>query len=561
MTSLLPLRRRHALLACLAVCLTLSVQAQAVLPAPSPPWFQQGAPGPLAEQALDLLAHAQEHGLEPRDYGVARLRQLLGDARNDPGRQAQAESALTSATTAYLKDLRLGRIDPRSLHHDFSVQAQAYDAEAALRAVRTPQDLIAAAQAAAPALPQYAQMRQALVLYRMLASHDAWKRPLPPLPAGAGKRPAKLEPGQAWPGLDLLAERLVALGDLPADWASGATAAAPGAGSSAGTLPPGPSAAASPPANAASAPLLPVYEPLLVEAVRAFQMRHGLPADGVIGRATLSALQVSPAVRARQIELGLERMRWTPLMQDSRMIVINIPEFMLRAYEVQDGRITVEAEMKVIVGKALDTRTPLFDEVMRFIEFSPYWNVPPSVARGETIPKLRRDPGYLDRQGFEFVGPGGQVSTGVTPARLEAVLAGQMRIRQRPGPHNALGDIKFVFPNAENIYLHHTPSVSLFDRERRDFSHGCIRVEHPVDLARFVLQDQPEWTEERIRAAMSAGTSNTLKLARPVPVLIAYGTSLVKRGRIYFYDDLYGHDRRLSAALDNRTERLGGSRS
>jgi L,D-transpeptidase YcbB len=551
--SLLPqLRRRHAVLATLALCLSVGVQAQAVVPAPSPPWFQQGAPGPLAEQALDLLAHAQEHGLDPRDYGTTRLRQLLNGAGNDPARQAQAEAALTSATVAYLRDLRLGRIDPRSLHHDFSVQAQAYDAVAALQAVQSPQELVAAAQAAAPALPQYDQMRQALVLYRTLASHNAWKQPLPPLPAPAGRRTTKLEPGQAWTGLDLLAERLVALGDLRSDGSAGRTAATSAAASA--------SAATSVPPTAAPVVPQPTYEPVVVEAVRTFQTRHGLPADGVIGRATLAALQVSPADRVRQIELGLERMRWTPLMQDSRMIVINIPEFVLRAYEVQDGRISVEAEMKVIVGKALDTRTPLFDEVMRFIEFSPYWNVPPSIARGETIPKLRRDPGYLARQGFEFVGPGGQVSTGVTPGHLDAVLAGQLRIRQRPGPHNALGDIKFVFPNADNIYLHHTPSVSLFERERRDFSHGCIRVEQPVALARFVLQDQPEWTEERIRATMSAGTSNTLKLARPVPVLIAYGTSLVKGGRIYFYDDLYGHDRRLSAALDNRTERLGGSR-
>ena len=147
--SLLPqLRRRHAVLATLALCLSVGVQAQAVVPAPSPPWFQQGAPGPLAEQALDLLAHAQEHGLDPRDYGTARLRQLLNGAGNEPARQAQAESALTSATTTYLRDLRLGRIDPRSLHHDFSVQAQPYDAAAVLQAVRTPQELIAAAQAA-----------------------------------------------------------------------------------------------------------------------------------------------------------------------------------------------------------------------------------------------------------------------------------------------------------------------------------------------------------------------------------------------------------------------------
>jgi murein L,D-transpeptidase YcbB/YkuD len=258
---------------------------------------------------------------------------------------------------------------------------------------------------------------------------------------------------------------------------------------------------------------------------------------------------VTPAARARQIELALERLRWTPLMQGPRMVVINIPEFVLRAYEVNDGRISVRRQMKVVVGKALDTRTPLFDEDMRFIEFSPYWNVPPSIARSEVVPRLRRDPGYLVREGFEFVGADGQVRSTFAAAELDAVLAGRSRIRQRPGPRNALGDIKFVFPNSDNIYLHHTPATQLFERERRDFSHGCIRVERPLELATFVLQGMPAWTEERIRAAMDKRESVTLRLAEPVPVLIAYGTTLVKDGSIHFFDDIYGHDRALDAAL------------
>ena len=226
--------------------------------------------------------------------------------------------------------------------------------------------------------------------------------------------------------------------------------------------------------------------------MKSFQQRHALDADGVIGAATLARLQVAPAARVRQIELMLERLRWTPLLQGPRMVVINIPEFVLRAYEVRDGRIRVQREMRVIVGKAYDTRTPLFDEDMRFIEFSPYWNVPPSIARNETVPRLRRDPAYFEQQGFEFVAGDGRVQTVLTPQALDAVLAGQLRIRQRPGERNALGDIKFVFPNSDNIYLHHTPATQLFERARRDFSHGCIRVEQPVELATFVLQGMPQ---------------------------------------------------------------------
>ena len=272
----------------------------------------------------------------------------------------------------------------------------------------------------------------------------------------------------------------------------------------------------------------------------------------MIGKATLTQLEVTPVARVHQIELTLERARWTPLLQASRMVVINIPEFVLRAYEIDDQGIEIREEMKVIVGKALDTRTPLFDEDMRYIEFSPYWNVPPSIAHAELVPKLRRSPGEWDKEGYEFVMGDGSVQTVLSNAGLNAVLAGTARIRQRPGERNALGDIKFVFPNSDNIYLHHTPSIRLFDRERRDFSHGCIRVEHPLALAEFVLKPMPEWTETRITEAMSSGTSATLKLAEPIPVVIAYGTALVKHGHIHFFDDIYGHDRLLDAALRQR---------
>jgi murein L,D-transpeptidase YcbB/YkuD len=247
--------------------------------------------------------------------------------------------------------------------------------------------------------------------------------------------------------------------------------------------------------------------------------------------------------------LSLERLRWTPLRQAARMVVVNVPEFVLRAYEVRDGRIEVKLSMKVIIGKALDTRTPLFDEDMRFIEFSPYWNIPPSIARQETVPHLRADPGYLERQGMEFVTASGQVVTTMAPEHLDAVLSGRWRIRQRPGPKNALGDIKFVFPNNDNIYLHHTPAPDLFERDRRDFSHGCIRVQEPVALAKFVLQEAPDWPEERILAAMASGKSSTLRLEKPLTVLIAYSTVVIKAGRVFFYPDLYGHDRLLAKAL------------
>jgi murein L,D-transpeptidase YcbB/YkuD len=479
-------------------------------------WFDGERPGAQAREAVQLLAAAATHGLVPQDYSAKTLELAVTQASQGPPPDAAAmarlEQSLTTAMARYLSDVHRGRVEPQKIHHNFSPpQREAFDASAYLQAALAAGRLAEAAQEAAPRLPIYAQLRETLARYRELADHSAWRQPLPALPGG---KAGKLVPAQAYAGLARLAERLTALGDLAPDL-----------------------------------PLPQRYEGPLVEAVKAFQQRHGLAADGVIGKATLVQLQVTPAARVRQIELGLERLRWTPLMQGPRMIVVNIPEFMLRAYEVQDGRIDVQQEMKVVVGKSLDTRTPLFDEDMRFIEFSPYWNVPPSIARAETVPRLRRDPGYLAREEMEFVSAGGRVDRTVSAALLDAVLAGKARIRQRPGPKNALGDIKFVFPNRDNIFLHHTPSTGLFERDRRDFSHGCIRVEQPVELAKFVLKNMPEWTPERIQKAMSRGESATLKLTEPVPVLLAYGTTLVKEGRTFFFEDIYGLDRLLDAAL------------
>jgi len=483
-------------------------------------WFDGGRPNAQAREAVETLSDAASHGLQPQDYAADALRRSLQQAQSDPVPDAAAiarlDQALTDALQRLLADVHFGRIDPRQIHLAFAASRRdPFDAAATLREALATGRLSDALRQAAPQVPQYERLREALAHYRDLVDHPAWWQVLAPLPRAERGGAGTLEPGQAYAGSALLAQRLVALGDLA-------------------------------PARVAPSAL---YEGALVEGVRAFQRRHGLADDGVIGPATLAQLQVAPAARVRQIELALERLRWTPLLQGPRMIVINIPEFVLRAYEVRDGRIRVLQSMKIIVGKALDTRTPLFEADMRFIEFSPYWNVPPSIARAEVVPQLRRSPGNWAREGYEFVATDGQVDTVFSEEGLRAVLAGRQRIRQRPGPRNPLGDIKFVFPNQENIYLHHTPATRLFERERRDFSHGCIRVEQPVELAKFVLHDMPQWTEERIRQAMDKGESATLRLAEPVRVLIAYGTALVKDGRIHFFDDIYGQDRLLDAAL------------
>jgi murein L,D-transpeptidase YcbB/YkuD len=478
-----------------------------------PLWFDADRPSAQAQQAVQILLTAADEGLEPHHYQAAELNQAVTRASAGsaltPTQQAQLDAALTQAMQHYLSDLSHGRVNPSQIKANFSTPSDpAVDVAAWLRMAVREQRLRQAATQLAAQAPMAAPLRRALAQYRALIHHPAWQSPLAPLPG------RKLEAGQTYAGLPLLAQRLQALGDLTG-----------------GTLVPA------------------RLEGDLIAALMRFQERHGLAPDGVLGPKTMQQLNITPEQRAEQIALTLERLRWTPLRQAARMVVVNVPEFVLRAYEVQDGRIQVKLTMKVIVGKALDTRTPLFDEEMRFIEFSPYWNVPPSIARQETVPHLRADPGYLARQDMEFVTASGQVVTSMAPEHLDAVLAGKWRIRQRPGPKNALGDIKFVFPNNTNIYLHHTPSPGLFERDRRDFSHGCIRVQDPVALAKFVLQDDPNWPEERILTAMTSGQSSTLRLEKPVTVLIAYSTVVAKAGRVYFYPDLYGHDQLLAKAL------------
>ena len=471
------------------------------------PWFSAAGPTPLAREAVAVLGAADEDGLEPAAYDAAGLRAAL-DGSTDAAAQEALAARLESALGRFLRDLNAGRITPAEIDENYAnTTAVVADADTLLARAIADGNLAGAVAAARPHVPEYAELRKALADYRRLATDPLWREALPPLPA------RKLEPGQPWAGLPILARRLAALGDLPAP----------------------------------TTPVAKTYNGALVDAVKAFQSRHGLTPDGVIGKGTWEALATPAAQRAEQLALALERLRWTP--QPERAVIVNVPEFVLRAWDARDGQSTVRVRMNVIVGNAAKTQTPIFDADMRHIEFSPYWNVPPSIARGETLPKLRRDPAYFEQQGFEFVTRDGRVVGGFSEANLDAVQAGNMRIRQRPGAKNALGDIKFVFPNPDNIYLHHTPTPRLFQRDRRDFSHGCIRVEAPVDLAKFVLANAPEWNEERIVEAMTRGRSNTLRLADSLPVVIAYRTAAIIDGKPHFFPDLYRKDAALAAAL------------
>jgi murein L,D-transpeptidase YcbB/YkuD len=287
-----------------------------------------------------------------------------------------------------------------------------------------------------------------------------------------------------------------------------------------------------------------------VEAVKAFQRRHGLEPDGVIGRDTVAMLDVSMAHRVRQIELAMERMRWLPAMSDRPVVFVNVPLFRLWASDPRTGEEPLR--MNVVVGKSVDHMTPIFVDQMEYVIFRPYWNPPYSITVKEIVPQARRDPAYLDRQNMEIVASGedGAEPLPATPENLSGVLAGRLRLRQKPGPRNSLGLAKFIFPNADNIYMHGTPAQALFSRARRDFSHGCIRLEDPARLAEWILRDQPEWTRAKIDAAMQAERPTRVNLKPPLPVVLFYDTVHVNSdGVVFFVNDIYGDDRQLDAAL------------
>jgi murein L,D-transpeptidase YcbB/YkuD len=292
------------------------------------------------------------------------------------------------------------------------------------------------------------------------------------------------------------------------------------------------------------------YDAALAEGVKGFQRRHGLDPDGRLGPATVKQLNVSLSDRVRQLQLTLERWRWLPTEFSSPPIVVNIPDFRLRALD-ENNRVVFE--MRVVVGKAMITQTPVFARDMTFIVLRPYWNVPPGILRRSVLPAIKRDRNYVATNNFEITTNDGKIVTSgeISDDVLGRLQSGKLAVRQKPGPTNALGLIKLMFPNEHSVYLHSTPATELFSRIRRDFSAGCIRVEKPADLAVWVLRNNPGWTLDRVQQGMQGGKDNvTVSLTKRVPVFIVYGTALAyENDEVHFYDDIYGHDAKLAQAL------------
>jgi murein L,D-transpeptidase YcbB/YkuD len=253
---------------------------------------------------------------------------------------------------------------------------------------------------------------------------------------------------------------------------------------------------------------------------------------------------VAAARRVQQIAMNMDRWRWLPTNLGDRYLIVNIPAFRLDA--IENARSVLA--MKVVVGKK-DNPTPVLADEMTSVVFSPYWNIPPDIVEKETLPHVLKDAAYLEKNDIEVVRGSGD-PTPVDPRSVDwndKDAAAKVRFRQKPGAGNSLGLVKFIFPNHFNVYLHDTPAQALFNRIERDFSHGCVRVERPMDLAKYVLRDQPSWTEDKIDEAMHAGTERSVALNQPLPVYLVYFTAWEDNGSTQFVDDVYGYDRRQGA--------------
>ena len=483
-------------------------------------WTHGGRATEQTAAVTEALRSADQKGLVASDYDGAnwadRLSQIDREGSSTAA-LARFDVALSEAAIHYVADLGGGRINPNLEHFETDRSAHRQDVVAHVVQLADAPDIAQQLTLIEPSFPAYQRDLQALQTYLALVPSDDGEK-LAPLTRS-------VLPGDAYVGVAQLARRLRLFGDL-----------------------------------SASAIVGTAYDAAIVLAVVHFQLRHGLPTDGVLDKATVRELNVPLARRITQLQLALERLRWLPREFASPPLIINIPEFRLHG---DDTALKWVLSMKVVVRRAYRHQTPVFVADMREVIFRPDWNVPRDIESKELIPELEKNPQRLAAQDFDLVDRNGVPhALAANDETVQQLRAGELRFRQKPGASNALGLIKFVFPNSHDIYLHSTPTPLLFQKSRRDFSHGCIRVEEPDLLAAWVLQQNPEWTLDRIRAAMNGPTQITVKLAQAIPVLILYSTAVVMEdGDVHFFDDIYGHDKTLERSLTRRESprQLAGS--
>jgi len=461
-----------------------------------PAWFTEGDVRSKTEDVLQTLENASQEGLDPENFAVADLRMMWESLKvsADSKGQSDFDLHLTYSVARYASQLCFGRINPPDINPDWPKSEKNCDvAQIVADAIEknTVKDL---AEQLSPKLPAYQGLKALLQRYREIAAHGGWQ----PVSADAGKK-------RRVPESAVLAENLVRMGDL----------AAPDTDET-------------------------VSSKTLSEALRQFQLRHGLEPDGRLGEKTVRAMNVPVEQRIEQIKINLDRMRWSADRFEPRHVRVNVPAFELSVHDDDQ----VPLQMRAIVG-SFESPTPILDDQIEYLVFSPYWNVPLSIATKELLPKIKKDRAYLRREQIEVVRVSGDKVQVLEPSKVDWDKAanGQFELRQKPGASNALGLVKFIFPNPYEVYLHDTPSDNLFDRLTRTLSHGCIRIERPAELAAYLLQDQPEWTPDRIEEAMHAEKEKRVPLKTKMPIHLLYWTAWAEAdGKAQFREDVYSYD-------------------
>lgn len=493
-------------------------------------WFSSKHPVHIINQVLAYYTEAPEQGLISSDYASHFLREQwrkIQQTNPDFHQFAAFDTALTLTFLRYLNDLHYGRIPPQELGFHLPKKNRIDLTSALYRAIQM-NELHLLVKKQEPKLEPYQHLKAALLKYRRLALY--FKNPIQfDLERSLNPDEWSIEVGK----LHLYLEALNTPIDQPI--------------------------------------IVPdktdnLYTGAIVKQVQNLQAQHGLKNDGIIGKQTLHVLNTPFSQRVEQIEFALERLRWLPELQQGAFILVNIPSFQLWAYDSEQKQSDI-LNMKVIVGKAINKvnsaddgqdkalQTPVFTAMLSHLVFSPYWNIPESILINEILPLYDKEPDYLERNNMEIVARfthNAKVFP-INDKNIQRLHNGQLFLRQRPGYRNALGHIKFIFPNDYAIYLHDTPALSLFNRTKRDFSHGCIRVEHPNTLAQFVLKNQSQWDANKIKQAMRATKPEIVNLKQHIPVLIFYTTTMASKSSLSFYPDIYHHDSHLKSALNLRS--------
>ena len=463
---------------------------------------------------LQLMSSADNSGLNKTHYHLNFLNSKWNKLINQHDANLQSLALLDTAISInllhYLSDLHFGRIDPQTLKFNFKTQKNSSDfIPIILNAIQN-NKIDKLSELVEPKHPAYHQLKKALSSYRKQSSSPDYN---------TLNYLSTIRPEDTTPQVIAIRQKLNILGITTNK------------------------------TNSASC----LYDEELVNNVKDFQIRNGLKIDGVIGKRTIMALRPNQTQRIQQIELAMERLRWLPKIQPGPLVLVNIPAFQLWAYESEQLIESQALNMKVIVGKSVDEllKSPIFTANMYYLEFSPYWNVPKSIIIKEILPKLEEDPLYIEQQNMELVTGfhNNELPVPYTEETIGQLKNSILKIRQRPGGNNALGKVKFIFPNNYNVYLHDTPSHRLFNKPKRDLSHGCIRVEKPTELASFLLKTKPEWSHKKILKSMQLSRPKQVRLSTSVPVVIFYSTAFPEKEEIVFYEDIYGYDIKLKQAL------------